>query len=207
MIAFLKGRLVHSTPLLAVLEVNGVGYEVHVPVTTSERLPALGETVTLHTRVVYREDAHEVFGFASREERDFFCLLVEKVKGIGPRTAISLMSRLSIPVFQQAIAAQDVGLLSRVPGIGRKTAERLIVELKDKLSSPSTSSAPSPFGAADLSAPGHGASSALKDALDALVTLGIKPADADKALRRAAQTLGPAATSEALIRVALSGPG
>lgn len=200
MITRITGTLAAATPLAAIIETGGLAYEVNIPVTTAERLPALGQQARLHTLVVYREDAQTMYGFATEEERDFFRLLVEKVTGIGPKTALSVMSKLSLPVLHGAIAAGDVALLAKCPGIGRKTAERLVVELRDKLA---VSAAPAPAGGAtksDVSAAGE---NKIRDAVLALVALGYKAADADKSVRQALVALGPAATTEALIKKAL----
>ncbi len=197
MIVRLTGTLVSSAPLSAVVETNGIAYEVQVPLTTAERLPATGATVRLHTHVVYREDAQMLFGFQSSEERDFFRLLVEKVTGVGPKLALSILSRLSLPVLQRAIAAGDVGLLAKCPGIGRKTAERLVIELKDKLAAGAAGE--STVGSAAMTAPAD----KFRDAVLALVALGYKTPEADKAVRNAATSLGPTATTEALVKQAL----
>ena len=197
MIVRLTGILVSATPLSAVVDVAGVGYEVHVPLTTAEKLPAAGARVLLHTYAVYREDLHALYGFHSAEERDFFRLMVEKVTGIGPKLALSVLSRLSLPVLQGAILAGDVGLLAKCPGIGKKTAERLVIELRDKLG------AEVPVPAALGSAAAGAVNDKFRDAVLALVALGYKAPDADKAVRGAAAALGPAATTEALIKQAL----
>jgi Holliday junction DNA helicase RuvA len=196
MITRISGTLLSSTALTAVVETGGLAYEVHVPVTTAERLPVPGKTAVLHTLVVYREDAQTMYGFFTDEERDFFRLLVEKVSGVGPKTALTVLSKLSLPVLRGAIAQGDVALLSKCPGIGRKTAERLVVELRDKLGG---SSAPS------VSIPGHEppVENRLHDAVLALVALGYKAADADKAIRQASTALGPTATTETLVKRAL----
>lgn len=200
MITRLTGTLVSATPLHAVVETGGLAYEVHIPVTTAERLPATGQQVRLHTLVVYREDAQTMYGFATEEDRDFFRLLVEKVSGVGPKTALSVLSKLSLPVLHGAIAAGDVGLLSKVPGIGRKTAERLVVELRDKV----VGSAATPAGAV-AGEPARGAGEdKVRDAVLALVALGYKAETADKAVRQALVALGPTATTEALIKRALA---
>jgi holliday junction DNA helicase RuvA len=202
MIVSLKGILAASTPLKAVIECGGLGYEVHIPVTTAEKLPQFGQSVHLHTYVVYREDSQTLYGFSTAEERDFFQLLVEKVSGVGPRVALSLMSKLSLHSLRAAIASGDVALLARCPGIGKKTAERLVVELKDKVGLMTTHSAPG--GPAVSGVTGSEVHSAYQDALLALVSLGYKPADADKALRKARETLGADAATEDLIRRALN---
>ncbi|MFT3828296.1 MAG: Holliday junction branch migration protein RuvA [Opitutaceae bacterium] len=201
MIASLRGTLLSTTPLHAVIEVAGVGYEVNVPVTTAEKLPGAGQPAFLHTHVVYREDSQAIYGFATAAERDFFRLLIEKVSGVGPKVSLALMSHLSLPSLQSAIAASDADLLSKCPGIGRKTAERIILDLKDKLG---VVSQIIPAGAAISGGAASIEASPLADAVAALVALGYKPADADKAVRKAQAALGSAPTTEALIKKALS---
>ncbi|HWA27826.1 MAG TPA: Holliday junction branch migration protein RuvA [Lacunisphaera sp.] len=198
MITSVSGTLVSATPLTAVIETGGLGYELHVPVTTAERLPAPGKPAKLHTLAVYREDSATLYGFATAEERDFFRLLVEKVTGVGPKMALSVMSKLSLPTLKAAIAAGDVGLLAKCPGIGKKTAERLVIELRDKLN-------PADLGSmsADAPASAPASDSRLNDAVLALTALGYKAADADKAVRQAWIALGPGATTETLIKKAL----
>lgn len=199
MITRITGTLLSATPLQAVIEAGGLGYEINIPVTTAERLPQPGQQAQLHTLVVYREDSQTMYGFASEQERDFFRLLVEKVSGIGPKTALSILSKLSLPVLHGAIAGGDVALLAKCPGIGKKTAERLVVELRDKLGT----GAPAP---AASSAPESGppTDNKVRDAVMALVALGYKAADADKSVRMAWVALGPTATTEALIKKALA---
>lgn len=197
MITSIQGILTAATPVAAIVELNGLGYEVHVPVTTAERLPAPGNPVKLHTYVVYREDAQNLYGFATPAERDFFRLMIENVTGVGPKVAISILSRLSLPLLQGAIRAGDVGLLAKCPGIGRKTAERLVVELKSRVGGIGSE------GAANAEA-GPAEGSAHRDAVAALGALGYKAADADQAVRRAALALGPAASTEQLIKKALA---
>ena len=200
MIVSIEGILRESSLLHATIETGGLGYEVHVPLTTAEKLPHIGEKVRLHTLVVYREDAQMMFGFYTRQERDFFRLLIEKVSGIGPKTALSIMSRLSVPMLLQAIAQADIALLSKCPGIGKKTAQRLVVELRDSALGDAIGAAGLPATPSEAAQP-----SAFTDAVAALVALGYKPADADKAVRKAQSQLGEDATSEALIRRAFSG--
>ena len=202
MITSIQGLLVESTPLHAVLELNGLGYEVHVPVTTAEKLPSPGVKVKLHTHVIYREDAQTLYGFTTVAERDFFRLLIDNVTGVGPKGALGIMSRLALPSLESAIRAGDIGSLSKVPGIGKKTAERLVVELRSKLGAASTSSAD--LGTAESPSAAPSASSAHADAVAALVALGYKGADADQAVRQAALALGAKATTEALIKKALA---
>ena len=199
MIARLKGTVLESTPLLVVLDANGVGYEVHIPVTTAEKVPGIGAECSLFIHSVYREDSGMLYGFASREDRDFFRLLVEKVSGIGPKIGISILSRMSTELLRGAIASGDVALLSKCPGIGKKTAERLVIELKDKvgLAAGGDTNAPGTFRSG-------GEPSHFQDAVSSLIILGYKPADADKLVRKAISKLSPEASVEALIKAALS---
>ena len=133
MIAQIKGTVLEATPLLVIIEANGIGYELHIPLSTAERIPAVGQQCTLFTHAVYREDSATLYGFIIRRDRDFFRLLIEKVSGIGPKIGIGILSRLSVELLQSAIANSDITLLSKCPGIGKKTAERLVIELKDKV--------------------------------------------------------------------------
>lgn len=198
MITSIQGVLAEATPLRAVVEVGGFSYEVNVPVTTAERLPRAGSVVRLHTLVIYREDSQTLYGFATAEDRDFFRLMIENVTGIGPKMALSIMSRLSLPLLQGAIRSGDVATLAKCPGIGKKTAERLVVELKAKVG------AGAGAVVSMLAAQGAAAErSPHADAVAALVALGYKVADADEAVRRASLALGESATTEAMIRKAL----
>lgn len=200
MITSIQGTLTEATPLHAIIELNGFGYEVNVPVTTAERLPAPGAKVKLHTLVIYREDAQTLYGFASPAERDFFRLMIENVTGVGPKMALTIMSRLSLPSLEAAIRMGDIATLAKCPGIGKKTAERLVVELKAKVGGSGSSA---PAGSPGAAEPGGGAN-AHRDAVAALVALGYKSADADASVRRAALSLGAEATTESLIKRALA---
>ena len=203
MIAILQGEVIEATPLSVIVDVNGVGYEVHVPVSTAERIPGVGKRVKLFIHDVYREDDQALYGFITREERDFFRLLIEKVSGIGPRIALALLSKLSLTMLSSAIAAGDVALLSRTPGIGKKTAERLVIELRDKVL---------PTGALASSGASAGGSAASRtdvvnpivDAVNALVALGYNLDTADKAVQKAVNKVGAEAGTEALLRAALA---
>ncbi len=201
MITSVSGILVSATPLTAVIEAGGLGYEVHIPVTTAERLPAPGKPARLHTLAVYREDSATLYGFATEEERDFFRLLVEKVTGVGPKMALSVLSKLSLASLKGAIAAGDVGLLAKCPGIGKKTAERLVIELRDKLNPAELGHVAPAKGDAPAGVPV--AENKIRDAVLALTALGYKAADADKAVRQAWVALGATASTEALIKKAL----
>jgi len=132
LIGSLSGRLLAKQPPQVLLEVAGVGYEIDVPMSTFYNLPATGEAVTLHTHLVVREDAHVLYGFATLEERAAFRKLI-RISGVGARTALSVLSGLSVADLAQAVTLQDTARLTKVPGIGKKTAERLLLELKGKL--------------------------------------------------------------------------
>lgn len=198
MITSIQGTLTESGLVRAVVEVGGFGYEVNVPVTTAERLPPAGSAVKLHTLVVYREDSQTLYGFATQEDRDFFRLMIENVTGIGPRVALSIMSRLSLPLLQGAIRSGDIATLAKCPGIGKKTAERLVIELKGRVGA-----AGGAVGALLAAGGSPAGRSPHADAVAALVSLGYRTGDADEAVRRASLTLGPSATTEALIKKAL----
>ena len=199
MIAQIKGTVLESTPLLVVLEAAGIGYEVHIPITTAEKVPTIGAECSLFIHSVYREDSATLYGFATREDRDFYRLLIEKVSGIGPKIGISMLSRMSTEILRSAIASSDVALLSKCPGIGKKTAERLVIELKDKVGLASTSSE-----ATTGEVPASAEPSTFQDAVASLMTLGYKPADADKLVRKAVSKLDANAPVDLLLREALS---
>lgn len=204
MITSIQGLLTDCTPLRAVIELNGLGYEVNIPVTTAEKLPSPGATVKLHTLVIYREDAQTLYGFASPAERDFFRTMIETVSGVGPKLALTILSGMSLPVLEAAIRNGDIAALSKCPGVGKKTAERLVIELRAKVGA--SASAASPVaGPATGAAPAPVGDIPLRDAVLALSALGYKPADADAAVRRAQIALGPEATTEKLIKRALAG--
>jgi len=198
MITSIQGILAESGLVRAIVEIDGFGYEVNVPVTTAERLPPVGSQVKLHTLVIYREDSQTLYGFATADDRDFFRLMIENVTGIGPKMALSIMSRLSLPLLQGAIRSGDIATLSKCPGIGKKTAERLVIELKSRVGAASGAIAALSADGTPASGTPHG------DAVAALVALGYKVADADEAVRRASLTLGTVATTEALIKKALA---
>ena len=160
MIGKISGILLDKTPPLALIDCNGVGYECEVPMSTFYLLPQVGEKVTLLTHFVVREDAQLLFGFGTNQERLMFRQLL-KVNGIGAKSALAILSGLSIDELIQAVSLQEAGLLTRVPGIGKKTAERLLLELKDKFTLDSA-----------LSTKGSGITSISQDVLNALIALG-----------------------------------
>lgn len=197
MIVYLQGQLLQSSPLFAVILANGVGYGVHVPLRVSERLPQKGAEVQLHIRQVFREDSADLFGFLDAAERDFFDLLT-KVSGIGPKTALTLLSRVPADSLARGIASSDTVMLSKCPGIGKKTAERIVVELRDKVPS---------FGIPETSSTGSTsdplASDSAQEAIAALVTLGFKTPDARKAVERSLKSCPAGANTEELVKAAL----
>ena len=183
-----------------------MGYRIEVPVTTSEKIPGIGQKVRLHVQPVYREDNQALYGFINKEERDFFHLVTSKVSGIGPKIGLNLMSRLSFPMLRDAIGRGDAALLAKCPGIGKKTAERLCIELKDKIGLPGSLAAPAVgAGSTGQAIPSTGSNAALaySDAVQALMTLGFKMEAADKAVHKASQALGADASADALIKAAL----
>ncbi|HSV55247.1 MAG TPA: Holliday junction branch migration protein RuvA [Burkholderiaceae bacterium] len=177
MIGRLQGLLAEKNPPQVLVDCHGVAYEVDVPMSTFYNLPAAGEKVTLLTHLVVREDAQLLYGFGSSGEREAFRQLI-KISGVGPRTALSVLSGMSVADIAQAVTAQDAGRLVKVPGIGKKTAERLLLELKGK------------FGP-DLGAGGAGATSdAQTDILQALVALGYSDKEAAASLKSLPKDVG-----------------
>ena len=166
MIGRLSGRLVSKHPPQLLVEVGGVGYEVEVPMSTFYNLPAAGEAVTLHTHLVVREDAHVLYGFATLEERTVFRQLI-RISGVGARTALAVLSGLSVGDLAQAVALQEAHTLTKIPGIGKKTAERLLLELKGKLAD----AKPTTAGAGDVLNALLGLGYSEKEALAALKSL------------------------------------
>ena len=177
MIARLKGILLEKTPPHVVIDCNGVGYECEVPMSTFYNLPNIGEMLTLLTHFVVREDAQLLYGFGTERERATFRQLL-KVNGIGAKSALSILSGLSVEDLIQAIALQETGLLTRVPGVGKKTAERLLLELKDK------------FSVEGLSGNANAPKSAASDVLNALVSLGYNEKEALLAVKQLAPDVG-----------------
>ncbi|MCB1960279.1 MAG: Holliday junction branch migration protein RuvA [Rhodocyclaceae bacterium] len=187
MIGRLHGTLLEKTPPRILLDVGGVGYEIDVPMSTFYPLPAVGQPVTLHTHLAVREDGHFLYGFATDEERSVFRQLI-RVSGIGARTALAVLSGLSVGELIQAIALQEAGRIIKVPGIGKKTAERLLLELKDKLAQAL------PHAAASLAAPPTAApDSAHGDILNALLALGYNEREAARAMKDLAADIDVAA--------------
>jgi holliday junction DNA helicase RuvA len=195
MIGFLKGRLASKQPPSLMVDVNGVGYELEAPMSTFYGLPATGEPVALFTHLVVRDDAHILFGFGTDSERRLFRGLL-KVSGVGPKIALGILSGASVDDFLRIIEAEDIGMLTRIPGIGRKTAERVIIEMRDsvqKLAAPAQKDG----GGAPLIA---SSASPQNEAFAALVALGYKPPEATRLLKAADE---PGLSTTEIIRRAL----
>ncbi len=192
MIAWLQGELLEKQAPGLVLNVNGVGYELEAPMSTFYELPEVGQTATVFVHMVVREDAQLLFGFTSKQQREMFRSLI-KVNGVGPKVALAVLSTLSAEELLQCMAREDVTQLCRVPGIGKKTAQRLVVEMKDRLEKE--------FGDIPLEANQGGThpSNNTRDAIDALVALGYKTAEAGRVVK----SLDASLSSEELIRQAL----
>src|SRR5947209_11224372 len=135
MITFLDGKLVSALPTQATVDVNGVGYEVFIPLSSYDKLPAVGQPIRSLTHLAVREDAHILYGFMTVPERDLFRLLVNNVSGIGPKLALAVLSGMSVTNFKTAVVNSDIAAISKISGLGKKTAERIVLELKDKLRS------------------------------------------------------------------------
>lgn len=200
MIGRLRGTLAEKKPPHLILDVNGLGYELEVPMTTLYRLPAVGEPVTLHTHLVVREDAQLLYGFFERRERELFRELI-RLNGVGPKLALALMSGLDVDELVRCVQAQDTSALVKIPGVGKKTAERLLVELKDRFKAWET--VPGLFQLVPSGPQGPlPVSTAESDAVSALISLGYKPQEASRAV---AAIDGKGLSSEELIRRSLKG--
>jgi len=194
----LSGQLLEKQPPELLIDVNGVGYEVSAPMSTFYALPDVGEKVIIHTHMVVREDAQLLYGFSTQSERTLFRILI-KINGVGPKLALTILSGITADEFIRCIHDNDAAALVRLPGIGKKTAERLIVELRDKVGaeaeSSDTSSSPGLMSVSSVKSP-------IADAVSALVALGYKPNDASKMVR-SIETEGM--NTEEIIRQALQG--
>jgi len=197
MISFLHGKLVEALPTQAVVDVHGTGYEVLIPLSSFDKLPQPGNEVRLLTQLIVREDAHTLYGFSSAAERDLFRLLINSVSGIGPKTALNILSGMNPVNFRGAVANGDVKALSQISGVGKKTAERIVVELRDKIGAAGSWEASS--AARSLSA----ADQKVNDAVLALMALGFKQVEAHDTVRSAQAVLGAEASVEALVRASL----
>lgn len=195
MITHLSGTVVEAAPSQIILDVQGVGYEVLIPTSSFSNLPSPGQTAKIFTQMVIREDAHILFGFATVEERELF-RMVKAVTGIGPKIALNLLGGLSPSEFATAVAEGNIKRLSQISGLGKKTAERIVVELKDKVGMPSRS----PANKAGQSA----ADATVRDAVAALVALGYKQPDAVRRVEAAQTMLGKGTDLDKLVKASLA---
>ena len=201
MITFLHGKLVEALPTQAIVDVNGVGYEVLIPLSSYDRLPAPGQEIKILTHLAVREDAHVLYGFISHAEREMFRMLVSNVSGIGPKIAMNVLSGMNVVAFRGAVANGDVKALSQISGVGRKTAERIVVELKDKIGV---------AGSWEAASAQRGLSpddQKINDAVLALMALGFKQLEAHDSVRKVQGALGSQATVEDLVRACLKPSG
>ena len=198
MIGRLKGEILAKHPPQVLLDVGGVGYEVEAPMSTFYDLPPVGESVTLITHLLVREDAHVLYGFLREHDRALFRNLL-KVTGVGAKMALAILSGMDAQRFALCIEQEDITALSRLPGIGKKTAQRLVMEMKDRVGELG-GGAPASIGSRATPA---GPDDALGDAVSALIALGYRPADANRMARSAADVQGAELTSEEIIRAAL----
>jgi Holliday junction DNA helicase RuvA len=197
MIAFLNGKLIDALPTHATIEVNGVGYDVLIPLSSFDKLPAPGQSVKILTHLVVREDAHVLYGFMTLTERELFRLLINNVSGIGPKIALNILSGITVTAFRGAVSTGDSKMLSKISGVGKKTAERIIIELKDKIG---------PGGALEAQSAQRalsGDEQKVNDAVLALMALGYKPNEAHETIRATQAALGPTASVEELVRASL----
>ena len=198
MITYLDGTLREVWPTQVVVEVHGVGYEVLIPLSSYDRLPQPGQPVRLLTHLQVREDAHILFGFASSEERDLFRLLVTRVSGVGPKLALAVLSGMDVMRFKAAVVDSDTASIAKISGLGKKTAERIVLELKDKLGVAAAWEAASADKAPSAEA------RAANDAVLALIALGYRQVDAAKSVREVSVKNKEAGTED-LVRLALKG--
>jgi Holliday junction DNA helicase RuvA len=197
MITFLRGKLVDAVPTQVTIDVHGVGYSVLIPLSSFDKLPPAGQEVSILTHLAVREDAHVLYGFMTPAEREMFRLLINNVSGIGPKIALNVLSGMNVIALRGAVANSDIKSLSQISGVGKKTAERIVVELKDKIG---------PAGAWEASSAQRALSDAdqkTRDAILALVALGFKQNEAYEAVRGAMAALGSEATVENIVRACL----
>lgn len=193
MIGWISGIVLDKKPPKCVINVNGIGYEIETSMQTFCQLPEIKQSIQLYIHQAIREDAHLLFGFITEKERDVFRTLI-KVNGVGPKMALGLLSGLSVDELVQCVQTGDTQRLTRLPGVGKKTAERLLIELRDRLSH---------WNSSDIELNAHSTtntSSNANDAIDALLALGYKSSDAEKAIKKIAK---PEHSTETLIKIAL----
>lgn len=179
MIGQVQGIILEKQPPQILVDVNGLGYEIDAPMSTFYHLPDVGAAVTLLTHLIVREDAHHLYGFATREERALFRTLL-KVNGVGPKLALTILSSIEPEEFARSITNHDTDSLVRIPGVGKKTAERLIIEMRDKLITEKALSSELKLIRSD----NNGRNQIIQDAVSALITLGYKPQEASRAVSK-----------------------
>ncbi|MDB6055839.1 MAG: ruva: holliday junction dna helicase ruva [Verrucomicrobiales bacterium] len=197
MISSLRGTLVEALPTQVLIEVNGVGYELLIPLSSFDKLPTPGQDVRILTHLVVREDAHVLYGFMTPAERELFRTLINTVSGIGPRTALNILSGVSVSAFKGAVASSDTKALSQISGVGKKTAERIVVELRDKFGKAGA------FEASSAQRTLSPTDQKVNDAVLALMALGFKQLEAHDTIRAVQALLGPDASLEELVRASL----
>ena len=197
MINFLQGKLVEALPTTATVDVHGVGYEVLIPLSSFDKLPLPGSEVKLLTHLAIRDDAHILYGFVTAAEREMFRLLIHTVSGIGPKIALNILSGMNVTALRGAVSNGDVKSLSQISGVGKKTAERIVVELKDKIGAAGAWEALSATRALS------DADQKINDAVLALMALGFKQIEAHDSIRASQNALGPSASVEDLVRASL----
>jgi Holliday junction DNA helicase RuvA len=195
-ITFLEGRLVNALPTQATIDVNGVGYEVFIPLSSYDKLPAVGQPVRILTHLHVREDAHVLYGFMTAAERDLFRLLVNNVSGIGPKLALAVLSGMSVTNFKSAVVNSDVATLSKISGLGKKTGERIVLELKDKVGVAAA------WEAASAAHAPTAEQERANEAVLALIALGYKQVEAHRAVREL-QEKERDKSAEELVKLAL----
>jgi holliday junction DNA helicase RuvA len=196
-ITFLRGKLEDILPTQVTVNVGGVGYDLLIPLSSFDKLPQLGQEIQILTHLAIREDAHVLYGFMTAQERELFRLLINTVSGVGPKLALNILSGMNVTAFRGAVANADVKALSQINGVGKKTAERIVVELKDKVGDAGAweaSSAQRALSPADQK---------INDATLALIALGFKQAEAHEAVRAAVEKLGANAGPDDLVRASL----
>lgn len=203
MIGRIRGTLLEKQLTEILLDVNGMAYEISVPMSTLYQLPEIGQGLILHTHLAVREDAHVLYGFMAVAEKNLFRALI-KVSGVGPKLALAILSGMAVDEFVRTVNANDVASLVRMPGVGKKTAERLIIEMRDRLAEWGPAIQPEGQGGGSL---GGGQSKMSADAENALVSLGYKPAEASRTIAQVLKENSGISDSETLIRLALKSMG
>ena len=199
MITFLDGEIVENLPGRLVLNIGGVGYEILVPLSTSDNIPSAGKNIRILTHLHIREQEQTLYGFQTHDERDLFRLLIDRVSGIGPKLGLAVLSAMAVGEFKDAVIRSDIAALSAISGLGKKTAERIVLELKDKIGVTEA------WAAASQGETAGSTARAVNDAVLALIALGYKQADAAKAIKKAATDHEGEPDADEFIRSALRG--